>query len=75
MFNDRHLNRAVILQCVRWYLASNLSLKQPECRHGAGKQTLLKGRISLIDPGCSLIPGLGSSSLCLSLPGPWFSPR
>jgi hypothetical protein len=44
MFNDRHLNRAVILQCLRWYLASNLSLKQPECPHGAGKPEAPEGQ-------------------------------
>ena len=44
MFKDRHLNRAVILQCVRWYLANNLSLKQPKCPHGTGKPDAPEGQ-------------------------------
>src|SRR5438093_844331 len=32
-------------------------------------------RSEAIDPGCSLIPGLGSSSPRTSLPGPGFSPQ
>lgn len=30
MFSDRHYNRSVILLCVRWYLAYNLSLRDLE---------------------------------------------
>jgi hypothetical protein len=35
----------------------------------------MKLQIVLPDPGCSLIPGLASSSPMQSLPGPLFSPR
>jgi hypothetical protein len=44
MVKGRHFNRAVILLCVRWYLANNLSLKKPECPHGIGKPDAPKGR-------------------------------
>ncbi len=44
MVKGRHLNRAVILLCVRWYLANNLSLKQPECPHGTGKPDAPEGQ-------------------------------
>jgi transposase-like protein len=30
MFNGRHFDRSVILLCVRWYLAYNLSLRDLE---------------------------------------------
>ncbi len=30
MFKGRHFDRAVILRCVRWYLAYNLSLRNLE---------------------------------------------
>ena len=30
MFKGRHFDRSVILQCVRWYLAYNLSLRNLE---------------------------------------------
>ena len=30
MFNGRHFDRSIILLCVRWYLAYNLSLRDLE---------------------------------------------
>ena len=44
MVKGRHFNRAVILLCVRWYLANNLSLKQSECPHRTGKQDAPEGQ-------------------------------